>query len=650
MTVTTKSQYYSVSSILICAAFLSAIFYHGVDIGYLIFTKACLVLLAAGIFWNTATQNISLSINKLNIAAALFWLYLILNIPLGHIPENNSYAIWLISLLPITFFLYQLANVKHSQWNYLLASFIIIATGLSVHYLYQIITNNLPYNGGGASFFPNRNTLAALLNLTLLATGVSFIKLRCQRQSLNIQIALGAAIFLMTYAMTMTQSRGGFIAFFASHALLFALLYKKISTRILLSLFGILLAGIFLTTISLEMGIGATSDLINNLSSIKDPSNAGSSRFLIWESVWRMIQEAPWLGHGAGTFSLLYPQYRVPADVSGGLFVHNDYLQIWVEMGLPAIILLVTLFIITAFTFINFWRANNDLSTRLEVGGLFCALFSITLHSIFTFNLYILSILILSGLFLGRLNQLCIANTSSFAVIVLQKYLKPSLIKPLILIATLIVLASLLSSWAHQYYYQRAIAEHSNKQFGLANESFALSSQLKTTYASLVSHASLLSDSIETWPKSNTDKRQLLYTKALQYLDNAKDLNPLRPSQYNIRAHLYSAYPKFSDANYLTYAKEAYIYSLKLNPRQFKVRYLLAKLLLSEKNPNQALMILEDGLKQPTSPWENTVPYLQLTMSLRQLKGDKAGAQELARSIENQQRIYKSYLERKKSP
>ena len=645
---TTKQSTNLVTSLLLGLTFLSAVFYQNNDIDNLIISKTLLLLLFAIIFWSLSKQIINLPRNSLVLVVALFWCYLLLNIPLGVIPQHNSYAVWLIGLLPITFFLYQLADIKQSQWNRLLTSIIIIASGLSLHYLYQIITNNLPYNGGGASLFPNRNILAALLNLTILATGVHFIKLRSQRQSLNIQIALGAAIFLMTYAMTMTQSRGGFIAFVASHTLLFALLYKKISTRILLSLLGILLAGIFLTTISLEIGIGATSDLINNLSTIKDPSNAGSSRFLIWEGAWRMIQKAPWFGHGAGTFSLLYPQYRVPADISGGLFVHNDYLQIWLEMGLPAIVLLVALLLTTAFTFIKFWRTNNDLSTQLEVGGLFCALFSVALHSLFTFNLYILSIVILCGLFLGRLNQLCIANTASFTIIDLKQYLKPSLIKLLVLVTTLIVLTSLLSSWAHQYYYQRAISEHSNKQFGLANESFALSSRLETTYASLVSHASLLSDAIKTWPKSNTEKRQLLYTQALHYLDNAKNLNPLRPSQYNIRAHLYSAYPEFGDTNYLIYAKEAYTYSLKLNPRQFKVRYLLAKLLLSEKKPSQALMILEDGLKRPTYPWDNTEPYLQLTMSLRQQQGDKAGAQELARSIEKQQRIYKSYLERKK--
>ena len=645
MTIATKPQPSLITPFLLGAAFFSAILYHGENINVLNFTKIILVLLVSITLWNSTSQNIKLPKNHLVIIVALFWCYLIANIPFGNIPEQNNYTIWLLSLLPATFFLYQLTDIKQQQWNLLLNSIITIVSGLALYYLYQLFSNKLPFSGAGAAFFPNRNILAALLNLVIFTASILFINASLKNRSIA-KIALGISLFIMTYAMAMTQSRGGLIAFTIALTLFVFLSYKNIPRRNLISLITILFAAILLTNINLGfLNLGIGSDLFNNMSTLQEPSSAGSSRFLIWEKAWLMIQEAPWFGHGAGSFSLLYPQYRLASDISGGLFVHNDYLQIWLEMGLPALILLVTLFFAATQIFIKYWRSTTDLTRRLEAIGLFCGLSSVAIHSVFTFNLYILSMLIISGIFLGRLNQLCSAKQTAFIHI----NIKPSILRVLIIITASIILLSFASSWAHKHYYLQAISEHKQKKFDLANKSFILSNKFRATYASRVSHASLLADSIETWPKDNTEKRKALYNNALKFLDEAKILNPFRTSQYNIRAHLYSSYPEFTGEDSLKLAQETYQDSLNLNPRHFKVRYLLAKLLLLEKEPGQALMILEDGLKQPTFPWDNTVPYLQLTMSLRQQKGDKAGAQELARLIEQQQRIYKSYLEQKKS-
>jgi len=147
---------------------------------------------------------------------------------------------------------------------------------------------------------------------------------------------------------------------------------------------------------------------------------------------------------------------------------------------------------------------------------------------IFVSPLVILSILVLSGLFLGRFNQLCISGLNSYIHIRPERYIKPRLTRLLVIIITLIALILLASEWAHQYYFRRAINEHNQKQFDAADKSFTLSRRLNATNAVIASHAGLLVDSIGTWPKSDVEKRMALYNDALRLLDKAEAINPLQ--------------------------------------------------------------------------------------------------------------------------
>lgn len=72
-------------------------------------------------------------------------------------------------------------------------------------------------------------------------------------------------------------------------------------------------------------------------------------RLEIAQSCWSMIQEAPLLGRGTGGFAIDYPRYRSQREIELSTFdrqfaacpltAHNDYLQIAVEGGIPALLL-----------------------------------------------------------------------------------------------------------------------------------------------------------------------------------------------------------------------------------------------------------------------------------------------------------------------
>lgn len=89
----------------------------------------------------------------------------------------------------------------------------------------------------------------------------------------------------------------------------------------------------------------------------------GSTRVAIWLTTLQAIQDAPWLGHGAGNFQYVYPAtvselvLRDPdLAVWSGRWTnaaHNDILQRWSELGVPG------LFLTIAAVAVAFWRAGT---------------------------------------------------------------------------------------------------------------------------------------------------------------------------------------------------------------------------------------------------------------------------------------------------
>jgi O-antigen ligase len=77
-------------------------------------------------------------------------------------------------------------------------------------------------------------------------------------------------------------------------------------------------------------------------------SNAMTARWDLWQATWLLILERPWLGHGFGLFEYLYPGVRTEYG-TGGFFVHNDFLELWLAAGIPG--LLLTLIPVGYFTF-----------------------------------------------------------------------------------------------------------------------------------------------------------------------------------------------------------------------------------------------------------------------------------------------------------
>ncbi|PIP69351.1 MAG: hypothetical protein COW90_11180 [Nitrospirae bacterium CG22_combo_CG10-13_8_21_14_all_44_11] len=132
-----------------------------------------------------------------------------------------------------------------------------------------------------------------------------------------------------------------------------------------------------------------------------------ANRLELYSSAWQAIKANPLWGYGYFNFGYIFNRYKIPPFTDKiALFVHNDYLQIWLEAGLLG--LLAFLSVIGMF-YLSLWKKRSDINLNsmrnpewLPVTG--AAMTSLFAHAAVDFPLYIPALQFLSGAYLGSLN------------------------------------------------------------------------------------------------------------------------------------------------------------------------------------------------------------------------------------------------------
>lgn len=122
-----------------------------------------------------------------------------------------------------------------------------------------------------------------------------------------------------------------------------------------------------------------------------DSANSGDisadGRMQIWRETLSLISAYPWTGAGLGTFEhALYP-FRAALSTSAVDYAHNDYLQIFSELGIVGLLWTMALACVIA------WRAAHAAFQRGSASwlgmGVLTSLLALALHSLVDFNLYV---------------------------------------------------------------------------------------------------------------------------------------------------------------------------------------------------------------------------------------------------------------------
>lgn len=363
-------------------------------------------------------SHIGLQISPIKIAILLFSSVLLVNIffinPVFH-PE----CLYFVAYLVVPFLFFNLLSKDH--FFYYAKIIISVFAILSVWGIFQYLTKTgyiIDMNGRANAIFHTPNTFAAALNLILLPL---IIHRLFKYQS----IKFDSVIFLLFFALLTTQSRGGWISFIVTLFFSFSLLVltKNIkierSTILVLSTLAVLTVLFFMqhTITNRNSSINLTSPATiekdiaetqpeNTIKEVRQLSSF-AHRLILYEIAWNRIKEKPLLGHGYFNFQYFQVRDKPKEILNYGKtnFVHNDYLQYFLETGLLGL----NTFIFLIITF--YWRALNiirhaDTNTKWLCISISTGITSYIIHASGDFVLYPLTLLFLFGSLLGFIDRI----------------------------------------------------------------------------------------------------------------------------------------------------------------------------------------------------------------------------------------------------
>ena len=84
---------------------------------------------------------------------------------------------------------------------------------------------------------------------------------------------------------------------------------------------------------------------------------SASDRIIIWRGAIKMIQQNPFIGFGFGVFPYFIMDY---SEIEAQRDAHNTYLRIAAEMGIPALLVFLSLLIIIFSTTLWVFRHSKD--------------------------------------------------------------------------------------------------------------------------------------------------------------------------------------------------------------------------------------------------------------------------------------------------
>ncbi|MCX6356972.1 MAG: tetratricopeptide repeat protein [Candidatus Aureabacteria bacterium] len=145
------------------------------------------------------------------------------------------------------------------------------------------------------------------------------------------------------------------------------------------------------------------------------------NRIFYWRASLGMIAERPVTGFGLNSFQPQIPYYltrvitadlkegmpeeKKPAILYEGVFAHNEYLAVWIELGLVGVLLYIWLFVrVFAQASRNLSPGQDPLETSLQTGAI-CGLSAVLVESVFNYPLRVPASMVSSALFFAYIGS-----------------------------------------------------------------------------------------------------------------------------------------------------------------------------------------------------------------------------------------------------
>lgn len=325
----------------------------------------------------------------------LLWLFVVAW--MSPVPETAMMNLAILAGLPVMYLFATNTTIFAQIWQYLRAALFATGVVLALWAIWQVF-NNIG-DGYAQGPFGDRNLFAALMNLLWFPAAFIFLSADNSRFHLK-QLVLGTGLFIISNALFATTSRGGIATWLLLLPVLLWAAYRCNQSRRRVVLIVLIAA---LAYIGSAVLLNAN---VANRTFQLDQDSSTSARLLLWQSSIKMLMQHPFIGSGWGTFLNYYPAYPLPQEYStAGHFAHNDYLQLTLEGGIPALLLLLCILSGLLIQLKRSLRRGVDINV-FESVALLLGVLALFIHALVNFIFYQALMDILAGLYLARAAQL----------------------------------------------------------------------------------------------------------------------------------------------------------------------------------------------------------------------------------------------------
>jgi len=330
---------------------------------------------------------------------------------LGFVPgistvDPTQTEIMLLKTLYYALFAWLITQYVYSDKRLRLLCYVIVAAGV-FQASYGSILNLLgseyspvfavPEGNRARGSFVYQNHFANFLAMAIsLGLGVLMSELSSRKISFSLRtfsrtvldallsekLLLRLSLVIMVIGLVLSRSRMGNAAFFT--ALAVVALYALIFYRNKPALLKPLVISIFVLDLIV---IGSMFGIEKLQQRFEDTSFASETRDEVVRDSLPMIADAPWFGHGGGTFYTVFPGYQ-PGHYSAFYdHAHNEYVQFAAEIGVPLTLMLgFWLVALLVLNLLTMKQRENKLSRGIAF-GCSMAIVHMLIHNLVDFNL-----------------------------------------------------------------------------------------------------------------------------------------------------------------------------------------------------------------------------------------------------------------------
>lgn len=561
----------------------------------------------------------------------LFWFLVFMSIFRSQILNVSVMAFCFFSVMPLTFLVFA---IKGDEKQLLLISKVIavILAGLSIWALLQFFVFSDYFGGRAHHPFKNANSLAAFLMMGFFCATGWMLAAKEKLQS-NLALFLAALIF---GGIVATGSRGALFAMIPVMVLFLIVMRDTASQHWkCLGLLFVLCGGLFALSSFGAVGNDALINRVTDTVAMK-LEDVSSNRFTLWEATFNMIKEHGIFGTGTGTYFLYFPEFRLPDDIWGAYYAHNDPLQYWVELGFLGPILFYAFVGTVIIRTVRAFKATKDTTQRYLIITPFCALGAVIAHTHVTFNLYNMPILFMVGFLLAVWFHATqkVLNSSLKSMAFPESFSLPARI--VAVVVPFIFIGSIFTAFIAGEHFTNKAREHmlAGELEEFANDAiFAQRISLEGNYRAPLLAVNLpLTLLQEAKDELTLEQKQDIFNQGLSYLWHVRNINPRSSSALFYLGKIQQISPKEFIPEEMQPPEEYYLEALRLDPIHIGSRLELSRIYESQGEHDKALKIIEEGFAYKYGTVKARDLYARL-LQLYLQKGDSVGRDKVIKKM-----------------